>query len=120
MEDGGWRMEDEAEPYFIVLPLSRGMIARSSRRISSRRLRRSFVISSPSTGFAPLYQLMLSRTSPSAYSNLSARSLPELREYASAMLASMPHIDAYSCGAISTVTIGLEFCCVVERILNQT
>ena len=73
--------------HFIVLPRSRGMIASSSRRISSMRLRRSFVISSPSTGVAPLYQLMLSRTSPSAYSNLRARSFPELRDYASPILA---------------------------------
>ncbi len=50
-------------------------------RISSSRSRLTFTVESASTGLDDLYQLMLSRTEPRAYSNIRARSLPELREY---------------------------------------
>jgi hypothetical protein len=54
-------------------------------------------------GATDLYQLMLSRTEPNAYSNRTARSFPELREYASEMFASMEQTAAYNWPAISSV-----------------
>ena len=73
-------LRPQSSSYFMVLPHSLGIIASNIRRISSRRSRRSLTVVSPRMGVADLYQLMLSRTEPNAYSNRIARSFPELRE----------------------------------------
>jgi len=63
----------------IPFPRSRGIIARSMRRISSS-VSIFFCAAAPRTDVPWWYQIMLSRTDPSAYSNIRALSFPELLE----------------------------------------
>src|SRR5687767_7089430 len=96
------------------------MIASSRRRISSSRFRRSFVTSSPSTGFAPLYQLMLSRSSPRAYSNLRARSFSRAARVRFANIGLDAADRRIQLGRnLDGDDLGLEFCSVCKRILNE-